>query len=69
MSSDEVKIKYAEDLKNECLSMVEKAIIEEGDSFLDNFKDKLSSIKDINSNNVDEIIINCSELNESLSKK
>jgi hypothetical protein len=69
VSSDEVKIKYAEDLKSECLSMVEKAIIEEGDSFLDKFKDKLNSIKDINSNNVDEIIINCSELNESLSKK
>lgn len=69
VSSDEVKIKYAEDLKSECVTLVEEAIIEEGESFLGNFKNKLNAIKDINSNNVDEIIINCSELSDNLSKK
>ena len=69
VSSDEVKIKYAEDLKNESISLVDKAIMQEGEDFLENFKSKLESIEDINSENVDEIIINCSELNENLVKK
>tara|TARA_R110001606_G_scaffold236471_1_gene384509 strand:- start:288 stop:1100 length:813 start_codon:yes stop_codon:yes gene_type:complete len=69
VSSDDVKIKYAKELKEESMSLVENAIIEEGEEFLSNFKSKLNSIKNINPENVDEIIINCSELNESLSKK
>ncbi len=67
-STDDVKIKYAKDLKEESLSLVEDAMLEENESFLDNFKNKLNSINDINSKNVDEIIINCSELHEQLTK-
>ena len=68
VSSDDVKIKYAKDLKNESMSLVNDIILGESEVFLENFKSKLESIKDINSENVDEIIINCSELNESLLK-
>ena len=67
-STDDVKIKYAKELKEESLSLVEEAMLEEEESFLDNFKNKLNNISDINSKNVDEIIINCSELNEQLAR-
>lgn len=68
ISSDDIKIKYANDLKKESLSLIEDIILEEGESFLENFKNKLESIEEINSKNVDEIIINCAEINDILNK-
>tara|TARA_B100000963_G_C22628077_1_gene673411 strand:- start:2228 stop:3037 length:810 start_codon:yes stop_codon:yes gene_type:complete len=68
VSSDDVKIKYAKELRESSLSLVKSAILEEGDAFLNGFEEKLNSINDINPKNVDEIIINCSELHQQLSK-
>ena len=68
ISSDDIKIKYANDLKSESLSLIDGIILEEGESFLENFKNKLESIEEINSKNVDEIIINCAEINDILNQ-
>jgi hypothetical protein len=69
ISSDDIKIKFANDLKNENLETINNIMEIEEDSIdmLEGFKNKLDSIKDINNKNVDEIIINCSELKEALS--
>jgi hypothetical protein len=70
VSSDSIKINYAKDLKNESLEMIQNLLDDDADSgyLLENFKNKLNSIENIDKNNVDEIIINCHELNENLLK-
>lgn len=68
LSSDEIKINYATDLKNESLESINNLLEEEHEasSLLENFKNNLESIENINSNNVDDIIINFTELNKTL---
>jgi hypothetical protein len=70
VSSDDVKINFAKDLKNESLEIINNLLEDESESkgLLENFKFRLESIDEVNKLNVDEIIINCSELNENLLK-
>lgn len=68
-SSEDVKINYAKDLKENTLENIDSLLEEETypESLLEGFKSKLNSIDSINKNNVEEIIINCSELNSIIS--
>jgi hypothetical protein len=70
MSSEDIKVNYAKDLKNESLEMINNLLEEGHDSsyLIENFKIKLNSVDKINNENVDELIINCYELNENLLK-
>jgi hypothetical protein len=70
LSPDEIKINYATDLKNESLEIINYLLEDENESkgLLEVFKTKLESINNINSSNVDDIIVNCSELNDQLVK-
>ena len=68
VSSEDIKLNYAQDLKNENLEIINNLLEEETEAstLLEGFKSKLESISDINNNNVNDIIINCSELNKNL---
>ena len=69
VSSEDVKINYAKDLKENTLYNINSLLEDESqpESLLENFKAKLNSINSINKNNVEEVIINCSELNSTIS--
>jgi len=68
VSSDDVKINFAEDLKTECIERLDYLLEDESEfsDLLENFSNKLKNIKEINSKNVEEVIINCHELKENL---
>jgi hypothetical protein len=68
LSSDDVKINYANDLKNESIEKINFLLEDESEinDLLENFKIKLESIKNINNTNVDDIIINCKELEDTI---
>ncbi len=68
VSSDDVKINFAEDLKTECVERLDYLLEEENDfsDLLENFSKKLKSIEKIDLKNVEEVIINCHELKENL---
>lgn len=69
VSSDDVKFNYAKDLKENTLHNIESLLEDEThpESLLEGFKSKLNSIDSINKSNVEEVIINCSELNSTIS--
>lgn len=68
ISSDDIKIKFAEEIKQECIERLDYLLEEESEfsELLENFSNKLKSIENINLQNVEEVIINCHELKESL---
>jgi chemotaxis protein histidine kinase CheA len=70
VSSEDIKLKYAKELKEESIQKIEDILSNDDtmSDLLNNFKNKIESINEINTNNVDEIIINCSELMDSLEK-
>jgi hypothetical protein len=70
LSSEDVKINYANDLKNESLERIEYLLEDESElsDLLEGFKNKLNKLQDVNSKNVDDIIINCKELEKTLSQ-
>jgi hypothetical protein len=70
ISSDDIKINFAEDLKTECIERLDY-LLENEDEFsdlLESFSNKLKSIENINLKNVEEVIINCHELKENLNQ-
>lgn len=68
ISSDDIKFNFAEELKAECVERLDYLLEEESEisDLLESFSNKLKSIKNINSKNVEEVIINCHELKENL---
>jgi hypothetical protein len=68
ISSDDIKINFAEELKTECIERLNYLLEEENEfsDLLENFSNKLKSIEIIDSKNVEEVIINCQELKEHL---
>jgi hypothetical protein len=67
LSSEDKKINYLQDLKNENIAYIEKAlstnIEDETASILEGFKSKINSMT---SDNIDESIIHCYELKDTL---
>lgn len=72
LSPEETKVKYAKALKTESIERINFLLEDETEysDLLENFKSKLDTIKDneINNKNVDDIIMNCKELEKSLNQ-